>query len=350
MTATDNAPTGGLRALLDRLWRLHTRDECGVLGVVIATEGSTYQKPGALVLLDKNGLCHGVISGGCLEPELERIALDVLIQQRAAVAEFDTRADDDLIFGSGTGCHGRVALLLLPLPPQAPLARALFAALDQGAALEIDVVTDGIDTGVGRARMLTATNDVQSPFFWDSAGRNAQSALVQTKRVRIAAPARLLLFGAGPETAPLAAFVQSLGWFVTVVEHRERWSAFAQGAPVDRRIGLAPTAAHAALHEDDADAVVVMSHNFALDLAHLTFCARGSTHYVGLLGPAARRDALLNELASIDREALLPRLHAPVGLNLGGEGPEAIALSIVAELQQYFSAQHRLRDAGAHPE
>ena len=59
---------GGLRGLLDALWRIHTKDRAAVLGVIVSTEGSTYRKPGALVLLDDTGLRHGVISGGCLEP------------------------------------------------------------------------------------------------------------------------------------------------------------------------------------------------------------------------------------------------------------------------------------------
>jgi len=90
---------GGLRGLLDRLDALHAAREPALLGLVVATEGSTYQKPGALVLLARGGLRHGVISGGCLEPELERRAAAVFASGRAALTEFDTRTDEDLLFG-----------------------------------------------------------------------------------------------------------------------------------------------------------------------------------------------------------------------------------------------------------
>jgi xanthine dehydrogenase accessory factor len=84
-----------------------------------------------------------------------------------------------------------------------------------------------------------------------------------------------------------------------------------------------------------------MSHNYAIDLTYLRFCARSAAHYIGLLGPAARRDALLAELEGADLALLQPRLHAPVGLDLGGHGPQAIALAISAELQQHFAARTR---------
>jgi len=105
---------------------MHATGEAAVLGIVVVTEGSTYQKPGALVLLDARGLRHGVISGGCLEPELELRAREVFIGARATVVEFDTRSDEDLVFGSGTGCRGRVKLLLLPQAARAPLTEAFF--------------------------------------------------------------------------------------------------------------------------------------------------------------------------------------------------------------------------------
>lgn len=329
---------GGLRGLLDALWRIHTRDEFAILGVVVATDGSTYQKPGTLVLLDAHGLRHGVISGGCLEPALEHAARDVYSTRRAATVDFDTRSDEDLLFGSGIGCRGRVQLLLLPLPPQAPLARALFDALDRGVTLELSLAITGENTGAGVAIFAAEPAMTHSAIRWDATGRTSAADIsAPTANVHIAPPPRLLLLGAGPETPPFAAFARRLGWFVNVVEHRGRWSGFAQEAQIDRHFDLAPEVATVSLLKERVDAIVVMSHNFAIDLAYLRFCASSGAAYVGLLGPRARCDALLAELSSTDVERLKPRLHAPVGLDLGGQGPEAIALAIASELQQRFS-------------
>jgi len=340
--APSPSDAGGLRGLLDALWRIHTKDRTAVLGVIVATEGSTYRKPGALVLLDETGLRHGVISGGCLEPALEESARAVHASGVAAGVEFDTSSDEDLLFGSGIGCRGRVRMLLLPLPPRAPLARALFAVLEKGTALTLSLVTAGAELGAGSATFVAEP----STFAWDRDGRAAAAAAAAAslQQLAITAPPQLLLLGAGPETAPLATFAHRLGWFVNVVEHRGRWAAFARQARIDRLIELAPDAASRTLADERCDAAIVMSHNYSLDLAWLHYCAGRDIAYVGLLGPAARRDALLGEIGEASAQRLSSRLHAPVGLDLGAHGGEAVALAIAAELQQHFSARRKAGD------
>lgn len=337
---SDSDQRGGLRGLVDALWRVHKHDDTAVLGIVTATEGSTYRKRDALVLLDRGGLRHGVISGGCLEPALEDAARAVLESGRAICTEFDTRSDEDLLFGSGIGCRGRVRLALLPLPPQAPLARALFGVVEHGVALDVALRVEGEGLGAGHAEFVENSTMLHPGFAWDAHGRDAAMIdKTSAHALRIAPPAQILLLGAGPETAPFAAFARRLGWCVSVIEHRGRWAAFARAAQVDELIDLAPEASAARLTHERADAVVLMSHNYAIDLAHLRACARSAIGYVGLLGPGARRDALLAELGEESAAPLRPRLHAPVGLDLGGHGGEAVALAIVAELQKYFSAR-----------
>ncbi len=343
-TTTTSATTvatnlGGTRGLLAELEFLHGQGEDALLGIVVATEGSTYQKPGALVLLDRRGLRHGVISGGCLEPEVERRAQAIFAGGRAALVEFDTRADEDLVFGSGTGCRGRVHLLLLPQPPGAPLTQALGEAAREGAVLHLALTLDGHQLGAGSAQRAPASTATQHQWLWDAlGGASAAPVGAADLLLRIAPPPRIVLLGAGPETPLLLEFMHRFGWFVDVVEHRQRWIAFARGAAVDNFRDLPPAAAAAQLQQQSFDAAIVMSHNFTIDAQHLRFCARSAMPYVGLLGPPARRDALLVELGA-DADALRARLRAPVGLDLGGSGPEAIALGIIAELQQFFAAR-----------
>lgn len=330
-------PRGGLLGVLDGIAVIQSRGECAVLGVVVATAGSTYQKPGALVLLDRSGLRSGVISGGCLEPELEARAREVLGAGAAQLSEFDTRNDADRIFGSGTGCRGHLSLLLLPLPPTSPLAQALRALANSSTSLELLLDTCGDQIGRGVAHLKNESwrwNRNGEPLAQEST-RIEPPVEAERVNVRIAAPPRLLLLGAGPETPTLVALARRLGWHLTVVEHRGRWRAFAAGA--DRCVALAPAAAASALATECPDAVVAMSHNYALDMQHLEFCAQRHVAYIGLLGPPARRDALLAELGESLAAQLRARLHAPVGLDLGGSGPEAIALAIAAELQGHFA-------------
>jgi xanthine dehydrogenase accessory factor len=326
---------GGLPGLLDALATLHARDEMGVLGIVFATAGSTYQKPGALVLLGYSGMIHGAISGGCLEPELEDRARAVHSRRRADTIDFDTRSDEDLIFGSGTGCRGRIHLLLLPQGPGAPLSRALQKLAAEGGVLEVGLHVEGSDVGSGYASWRAET------WRWGSDGQPAvRAASLETKSdvvVRVTAPLKITLFGAGPETAPLHLFIRRMGWSAQVVEHRGRWLKFARAAGVQQIIELPPDEATDVWRKQHVDAVIAMTHNYALDMKHLAACATTGISYIGLLGPAARRDAMLAELGPETTSLLQGRLRSPVGLGLGGSGPDTLALSIAAELQQHFA-------------
>jgi len=308
--AQDN---GGLRAVLQAL-RPSPLPPC-VLAVVVATEGSTYRKAGALIVLPADGARVGWLSGGCLEAELETTAAEALRDSRARHLRLDTRGDDDLLFGSASGCRGVVELLLLPLDETAPLLAAL-RSLDTSAGVELELCADG----AGRA--TSAAGEWQ----WPAGAAPAPGRW----SLRLRAPERLLLLGAGPESAPLLRLAHLLGWSVDVVESRARWHAALAGADaLHRDVAGVP----ALLASGRYAAAVVMSHHYSRDLAALQHAAAAGIGWIGLLGPVARRDALLAELDADLRARLLPRLQAPVGLRLGGEGPEAIALSIMAALQ-----------------
>ncbi|MBL8300491.1 MAG: XdhC family protein [Rhodanobacteraceae bacterium] len=301
---------GGLRAILGAL-RAPLATGC-TLAVVVATAGSTYRKTGALILLPQQGARIGWLSGGCLEAELEQAAADVAAEGRARHLRFDTRGDDDLIFGSASGCRGVAELLLLPLAEAAPLLAAL-RSLDQGGGLQLSMRADGSGE---------ATNGA---LQWRWAATAPPSATSWS--LYLAAPRRLLLLGAGPETRPLLQLTRLLGWRTDVVETRARWFATLVAADTHH------TDLDALTRQPRFDAAVVMSHHYSRDRDFLGYCAASTIPWIGLLGPIARRDALLAELDASARERLLPRLQAPVGLRLGGDGPEAIALAIIAALQ-----------------
>lgn len=328
------APLGGHRAVLEGLRVLAARGGDGVLAVVVETSGSTYRKPGALILLDADGVRAGALSGGCLEGELEDAARAVLAGGVAGEARFDTSGDEDRLFGSGTGCGGSMRVLLLRVPARAaPLRDALGAADAERSTLTLSLQDVPGPLGAGEARFGTRR------FRFDRRGRAADggAATAAAIEVEVRAAPRLLLFGAGPETAPLLRLTRLLGWHAELVEHRRRWLAFADGTGVDRR-HVDGLDALPALDAARCDAALVMHHNFDLDARALRRLAPTAIGYVGLLGPAARRDELLAELGADGTAALQPRLHAPVGLPLGGEGAEAVALAIAAELAQRFAA------------
>jgi xanthine dehydrogenase accessory factor len=336
------SPVGGNRGVLRQALALHQQGRAFALALVTDTEGSTYRKPGALALVADDGERTGAISGGCLEPALDQLARDALASGRVAVALFDTRGDDDLVFGSGSGCRGRMRVLAWPVAPGAhAFFDALCAAQADGAALELVLAVDADAAGRGLAwrggRVFEFAPDDAAHALREAApGLHGEHGALFA-RLRIPPPPRLLLVGAGPEAPALLRLANTLGWVAEVADHRE-------GLLQPGRLGEASALRHgrpaALLSALPAapDAALVMTHVASTDLEALRALAVMPVGYVGLLGPPGRRDELLAELTQAQRDALVPRLRAPVGLPLGGEGPEAIAMAVAAQLQQFFQA------------
>lgn len=332
------AELGGLRGLLIRWRAARDAGDATVLAVVTSTNGSTYRKRGAMALLNGTGLLYGALSGGCLEPELERRARAVLASSRAGRGLFDTQPDEDRVFGSGLGCRGRLETLLLPIPPGSaahPLL-ALEQAFARRESLRLTLSLDEASLGAGEATAAAWR------LAWDPDGHAADASAASEFRDRVSLvippPRALLLLGGGPETAAIIAFSRRLGFTTTAVDHRGRWAEAAREAGADEVLRLHPADAHAALAAMRFDAVLAMSHSYETDLGNLRLWLPTGVPYVGLLGPAARRDELLRDLGA-RAEDLAGRLHAPIGLPLGGNGPEAIALAIAAQLHQRFAAE-----------
>lgn len=304
-----------------------------VAAFVIATEGSTYRKPGALMLLSSSGARFGLLSGGCLEGDLHEHAQRLLAgDDRILERHYDGRGSDDPVWGLGLGCEGAMRILLWRLEAGSSLTLLrgwLSTAIRrEPALLEIDLASGDGALSIGSA--LDGDADRASPVGALPPGR----ATLRDGSFAVAAaraPA-LLLCGAGPDAEPVVRMASQVGWQVTVVDHRPAYveAALFQGAVRVVTVDAADPGAVVAL--DGFDAAVVMSHNLVADGRYLAALAVSDIPYVGLLGPAARRERLYAELGSL-AEALRPRLRAPVGLDLGGATPEAIALSIVAELQ-----------------
>jgi xanthine dehydrogenase accessory factor len=294
---------GGKRAVLEAANAMRAAGSAFALIVVVRTEGSTYRKPGALALVDADGVHIGVISGGCLESGVELLARDALRADAPRLAVFDTRSDDDLIFGSGSGCRGRMHVLALP---------------SRSSRRHVDAI---VDAGLERHPLTLATDELAP-------------GLLASGELTIRPPPQVLMLGAGPEARPLLDIARTLGWYCCVVDHREALLAPGRVGVVDRRLQQRPAAALRELAAEHFDAALVMTHVADADLEALRSLASADIAYVGLLGPAGRRDELLARLSAPERDALNGRLHAPIGLPLGGEGPEAIALSIAAELQK----------------
>ncbi len=301
-----------LRELIDD-WRSRPRPV--VVALVLATSGSSYRKPGALALIDADGLAIGCISGGCLEADLVASALPLLGGGACLRKSFDTRGDDDRWFGSQSGCRGEVEVLLWASTGSAHvLLETLVLADDAHASTLVD-----------------ARDPLAAPRVGLGAPVDGGHCLA------IAPPPRLLLLGAGPEAPALIAMLRTLGWRIDVVEHRERYLAGDRLGQADLVIAARPATALAeGLPLAHFDAALCATHLFDEDRDCLQVLADSAIPLLGLLGPPARRDELLAELGPECSARLDGRLEGPIGLMLGAHGPAAVALSIAARLTQRF--------------
>lgn len=307
-----------------------------VLCTVIKTGGSTYAKPGAQMLIAADGEYAGLLSGGCLEGDLREHARAVASTGRADIVRYDLRSSTDQLFGLGAGCEGAMDILLTRVSeaehwqPLAHMAECARARKTCRVGLVLASAQPNYPPG------LAVIDAPGAPLPADArAVVNETLQLIQPAVELFVAvlppPARLLLAGAGPDARPVATLADFLGWDVTVVDHRSAYLDAAKFPPSVRlRESRAAEFANG-IELDEFAAAVVMSHHLESDLCYLRGLARSRVPYVGLLGPAARREKLLADLGT-DAAQLRPRLRAPVGLDIGGRSPESIALSIVGEV------------------
>lgn len=335
-----------------------------VLAAVLHTAGSTYRKAGALMLITGDGRFAGLLSGGCLESDLAEHARRVIETGTPRIVSYDLRNPDDVLWGLGVGCEGAMDILLARISlanswePLASFAKSLDAQRSIAAAW---VVESGSSTGppAGAVAMLHGAPEATPVFIAPDGARCDASAEVthlldRTLRgsspqwlekpalrifaTALALPPQLLLLGAGPDTLPLLEFGTRLGWKFTVVDHRPAYAQVGRMPGAAHVLCLRPQELLAALRLDDFAAAVVMSHHLPSDLEYLRALASSTVPYVGLLGPAARRERLLGDLGAL-AEPLRPRLRAPIGLAIGGRTPESIALAIVAELHAFLHGE-----------
>jgi xanthine dehydrogenase accessory factor len=313
--------TGNAIRIFEAALHAVRRGEQAVLALVLETEGSTYAGAGTMALFG-HGAHVGWLSGGCLEPAIESRATQAGTTGKIGWLEIDTRDDESLLSGSATGCRGRLRIALLPLHRLPGIDAVLDAWLDGQQHASFSMTADGA--------VEAATSMLHRR--WQLAAMPAEwSSSRQSWRVSVLRPPEVLILGTGPEAPMLLPLLRDLGWRVHVAERRPRWRGNA--APDDLLIDASP--AQSISRVSHVDAALVMHHNFELDRDALEALAASSVPFIGLLGPSRRQEDLSKLLTPVQRTALQPRLRSPIGIDLGGRGPETIALSIAAQLQAW---------------
>lgn len=330
-----------LTSILDQLAQPATYP--AVLATLVSVAGSSYRRPGARLLLTAGGVRVGSISGGCLEQDLMARAAAVRASGQSEVVVYDTTSENDVVWGVGLGCHGVVHILLeyLPAPP----------AWLEPARLHVASRTPF---------QLTCVHRGVPPRSWGTfwgppeqiAAASPEGRFVQSIESRLS----LLIFGAGDDVQPLVRLAHELAWRITVVDPRPAF-ATRERFPLADEILTGPLVNHLGrLPTDARTAAVIMTHHYVHDLPVLEALVHRPLAYLGLLGPRKRAERLLNDLRTHDPTVpsdLEQRIRAPVGLDLGGDTPECVALAIIAEIQSNLTGRDgrplRERTRPIHP-
>jgi xanthine/CO dehydrogenase XdhC/CoxF family maturation factor len=326
------------------------------LATVVHVQGSSYRRPGARMLVTEDGMITGAISGGCLEGDALRKAVLAISQGKNKLVIYDTTDEDDAKLGIQLGCNGIVSILFEPIDTTQPQhAISVLKAIVSGRA-PATIITgysvNGMDhfgTGTVAAfpaevhRFLSelsgqSLTGEQSQHTERMVNANRQAFFIEYYQP----PVTLVIVGAGNDAMPLAAMAEQLGWKLVLVDGRNTHANTQRFPSANKIIVAKPERAVDQLAIDTRTAIVLMTHNYNYDMEMLSLLRESEANYIGLLGPAAKRERLFDELQAggiVFSKEQRSRVYGPTGLDIGAETPEEIALSIAAEIMTVMKAK-----------
>ncbi|HMS82179.1 MAG TPA: XdhC family protein [Nitrospira sp.] len=356
-----------LQSIIDASHELERTNTPAALATVVRVTGSAYRRPGARMLIAANGHTVGSVSGGCLERDVVNQARRVLQSNEARVVTYDSMSDDDLVWEFNLGCSGIVDVLIEPFPHHGERDHMTFLAdclrdRQVGVLATLFAVEGETRATVGNRVMLReqhpVRHDIGDGDLAEAILRDARCALasgashtqsyeIGTSRADvfievIQPPVPLVIFGAGHDAVPLVRIAKELGWHVTLVDPRPGYATRMRFPSADTLIVCRPEEVSERVKMDARTVATIMTHNMLHDSELLKALLPSPLRYLGILGPKRRRQRLLGELqenAGSLSDHLLARVYGPVGLDIGADTPEEIALAIVAEIQAVLSGR-----------
>jgi xanthine dehydrogenase accessory factor len=333
------------------------------LATVVLVEGSAYRRAGARMLITEDGELTGAISGGCLEGDALRKARMVILQQEPLLVTYDTMDDDDAKFGVGLGCNGIIHILIEPINDgktnpitllKAVISSRGFSVLvtvfnvsdrkapQPGSCLcmaDEEILTNGLETLPYKKELLEDANNALDNQRSTITAYEGYTAFVECVKPLIS----LVILGAGNDAIPLMKIAAILGWNITVVDGRPNYVTSERFPSASQLVVSKPEMVLNNLELNEWTAFVLMTHNYNYEIAFLKDLLPSHPSYIGVLGPKKKLERMLEELetnGTTITERNLETIHGPVGLDIGSETSEEIALSIIAEIKAVFSERN----------
>ena len=331
------------REVLDFLASVRTAGQRAALATVVRVRGSAYRHEGAKLVVAEDGRTAGNVSGGCLEQDVREVALQVIRQGEPELRSYCSSADEIAAWDLGVGCEGQVDVFVEPAEAR-PGERAL---LDGRRPFVVCTPLDGKRETGNRKRLVVTADGAEGDLGSADLNRKATARgreLLETGESGIhevggrsvffdvlIPPPQLVVLGAGDDALPLVRFAADVGFRVVVVDRRQGFLTRERFPGAAALVKSAGDELDAVLPLDAECYAVVMNHNFADDQAYMRALMKTPVAYVGMLGPRQRTERILRNLtpeAPMDEG----RVYGPVGLDIGTDGAEQVALAVIAEI------------------
>src|SRR5438067_10033471 len=326
------------REVLDFLARVRGAGQRAALATVVRVRGSAYRHEGAKLVVAEDGSTAGNVSGGCLEQDVREVALQVIRKGESELRSYCSSADEIAAWDLGVGCEGQ-ADVYVERAEARPRERALLderrlfvaCGVMPGKGERLIVTSDGPEGDLGskdlNARVATKARELLEAGESGIHEIGGRSIFFDV----LVPPPQLVVLGAGDDARPLVRFAADVGFRVVVVDRRPGYltsERFPGAAALVRSTG---DDLGEAMPLDGDCYAVVMNHNFADDQAYLRALLKTPVSYIGVLGPRQRTDRMLRNLAAqgpVDEG----RVYGPVGLDIGTDGAEQVAVAVLAEV------------------
>ncbi|WP_085507100.1 XdhC family protein [Thalassobacillus devorans] len=321
----------------------------GVLGTIIRTEGSTYQKAGAKCFISEDGFITGLVSGGCVEGDLGEYAKHVMETGNSKKVFYDFRDGGDDLWGLGLGCNGSIEIYLEPFYPMSPSSiqiEEFFSRALSSSICMITIISSDNPISSEKERIIieeenSSHNEIKDERIkneYNKRLKNNETGLYRREELEvffdfvIPSP-HVIVFGAGPDAVPLVDGVKRLNWRVSVIDHRPEFVSGSHFPDADELIlNKRGTLPEMTLNEHSF--IVIMTHHFEQDQQILSELLKVKTGYIGILGPRKRTYQLLEGISNAKdiSEQELINFYSPIGLDISAKTPEEISYSIVTEM------------------
>ncbi len=338
------------------------------LATVVHVDGSSYRRPGARMLITEKGQLTGAISGGCLEGDALRKALLVMSQQRSMLVTYDTMDEDDAILGIGLGCNGIIQVLIEPInttDPNNPIQflKTIAERRQKAVLITLFSLNDKKDSQPGTCFLLRENEKAEgnASILNDILVKDGMQVLTNghslfrnyitenqnlTAFIELIEPAvSLIVIGAGNDVIPLVAMAEIMGWETTVIDGRPAYAKKERFSPSCQVLVSKPEKVLEQIPIDKQTVFLLMTHNYNYDMATLLQLLQRNVVYVGMLGPKKKLERMLgewNEQGIHLTKEQLASVHSPVGLDIGAETSEEIALSILSEIKAVLNGKQGL--------